>query len=77
MSQGGISVSVFVRQPPYLYPPGSVNGLIRIRYSDEYPYLVVPLPPSGRAAHHVLHVLGAFADDAPVAEGRLRAKVGI
>ena len=34
-------------------------------------------PPSGRAAHHVLHVLGAFADDAPVAEGRLRAKVGI
>ena len=36
-----------------------------------------PRPPSGRAAHHVLHVLGAFADDAPVAEGRLRAKVGI
>ena len=34
-------------------------------------------PPSGRAVHHVLHVLGAFADDAPVAEGRLRAKVGI
>ena len=34
-------------------------------------------PPSGRAAHHVLHVLGAFADDAPVAEGCLHAKVGI
>ena len=43
MSQGGISVSVFVRRPPYLYPPGSVNGRIRIRYSDEYPYLVVAL----------------------------------
>ena len=34
-------------------------------------------PPSGRAAHHELHVLGAFAGDAPVAEGRLRAKAGI
>ena len=34
-------------------------------------------PPSGRAEHHELHVLGAFADDAPVAEGRLRAKAGI
>ena len=56
-----------------------------IRYSTLWLYntyktslAATPLrPPSGRAAHHVLHVLGAFADDAPVAEGRLRAKVGI
>ena len=56
-----------------------------VRYSISWLYntyktsrAATPLrPPSGRAAHHVLHVLGAFADDAPVAEGRLRAKVGI